>query len=66
MMWAIVDRSVLASVGCVFRFRFVGGAVVVLLLLWYAVCTVSRVLLYIRYGTAEAGVYYSFCCRYIP
>ena len=33
MLWAIVGRSVLASVGRALCFRFVGGAVVVLLLL---------------------------------
>ena len=33
MLWAIVGRSVLASVGRALCFRFVGSAVVVLLLL---------------------------------
>ena len=54
----------LALVGRALCFRFVGGAVVVLLLLEYAACMVSRMLLHMRYGIAEAGVYYSYCCRY--
>ena len=33
MLWAIVERSVLASVGRALCFRFLGGAAVILLLL---------------------------------
>ena len=64
ILWAIVGRSVLASVGRALCCRFVGGAVVVLLLLQCATCVISGVMLYIRYGKAEVGVYDPYCCRY--
>ena len=47
MLWANVDRSVHALICRALCFHFVSGAVVVLLLQYYAACMISRVLWYI-------------------
>ena len=66
MLWTVVSRGVLASVGPCIAYSFiVGDDAVVLLLLKYATCMISRVLLYIcDMEQQKRGTYVPYCCRH--